>query len=347
VKQVLISTLGGNDTLVDQLPVALHPIRGITYIAGAGTADSLQVFTGSTDDVIDVGASGVDVTGGGVAGSVNADESLELMTIAAGDGADQINVSEDFAQVNVDAGAGNDTIQLSDEGTAIHGSFNGGEGDDVLSGGPGNDLLLGGPGNDTIHGNAGNDSLHGDDGNDSLFGDDGDDTLEGDYNYSGYGYGGYGYGSYPAPGGIDNLDGGQGNDTYRFAGDGDLGFDTITEIDSSLGYGGTDTLDFSSLGRGASVNLGSTGVQYVAPAVMLQLSTASSIENIRGSIYSDYLIGNGMVNEVWGDYGADTLRGGDGDDILHGGPDSDTDILYGEAGIDTLDGDFHDQLHQD
>ena len=47
------------------------------------------------------------------------------------------------------------------------------------------------------------------------------------------------------------------------------------------------------------------------------------------------MTGNALGNELKGNYGADTLYGLDGNDILRSGPDTDTvDVLYGGAGDD-------------
>jgi Ca2+-binding RTX toxin-like protein len=81
----------------------------------------------------------------------------------------------------------------------------------------------------------------------------------------------------------------------------------------------------------------------------------SSIENVVGSRYDDYIVGTGVNNAIWGWDGHDTLIGGTGIDQLRGGagydrlfaedgysgapgiPTSTTrEQLFGEAGNDTL-----------
>ncbi len=71
----------------------------------------------------------------------------------------------------------------------------------------------------------------------------------------------------------------------------------------------------------------------------------TSIENLIGSSYGDYVEGTNGVNVLQGMNGDDILIGGDGEDILLGGNHNDTlaghahdDTLNGEGGDDTIDG---------
>ncbi|MEN7538829.1 calcium-binding protein, partial [Aurantiacibacter flavus] len=99
------------------------------------------------------------------------------------------------------------------------------EGDDNIDGTTASETLHGGGGNDTIRGKGGDDRLYGDAGNDTVLGYNGRDILSGGT-------------------GNDLLVGGGNNDIYLFnLGDGQ---DTIQEDSHgwSVGYGGTDTLQF-------------------------------------------------------------------------------------------------------
>lgn len=73
--------------------------------------------------------------------------------------------------------------------------------------------------------------------------------------------------------------------------------------------------------------------------------TLYNIENLYGSVYADFLTGDGNDNILNGGAGDDTLNGGEGDDNLFGGDGDDdlfggdgVDSLYGGAGNDDLDG---------
>ena len=129
----------------------------------------------------------------------------------------------------------------------------------------------------------------------------------------------------------DHLYGLGGNDTF-FSG---LGADVLD------GGDGIDTVDYSRSLQGVDVNfavVGRTGLGGHAEG-----DTYVSIENITGSAYADYLIGNDGDNVIkggsgddhlFGEGGADTLEGGKGKDTLRGGGGADT--LDGGAGDDTL-----------
>jgi Ca2+-binding RTX toxin-like protein len=199
--------------------------------------------------------------------------------------------------------------------------------------------------------------LRGGEGNDTLIGGDGNDFLQGDH-------------------GNDTLRGGLGgNDTYRFVAlrPWDLGDDVVDEGNTN----GTDTLDFSGLRFGVSVNLASTSMQSIEPTPMqtfivngqvvqfpvlnfnprlrVQLvapfaafgNNSTAIENVIGSEFGDTITGNELANSLFGLGGNDTLRGAAGNDLLRGGRGNDTllgqeglDRIFGDADADFLEGGF-------
>jgi VCBS repeat-containing protein len=212
----------------------------------------------------------------------------------------------------LDGGAGNDTATYSDSNDRVYVdlhnqvySLGHAQGDtlvsienvigsaynDILSGNEQNNEFWGGNGSDTLYGNGGADTLWGEAGNDSLWGGSGDDLL----------YGGAG---------DDTLSGDTGNDTLE----GGLGKDTL------WGGDGRDTASYrnASGGVGANLNLGG-GLSGEAQGDMY-----ASIENLMGSAYDDYLVGNSEFNEFWGLAGNDTLVGWAGADYLDGGTGIDT-----------------------
>ena len=108
--------------------------------------------------------------------------------------------------------------------------------DDKIYGNSLANVLDGGYGNDRLEGLEGNDTLLGGDGDDSLYGYLGDDTLEGGR-------------------GDDTLDGYEGNDVYLFRpAINTLLCDTIIEVANQ----GFDTLDFTALNKGVTLNLATT-----------------------------------------------------------------------------------------
>jgi len=150
-------------------------------------------------------------------------------------------------------------------------------------------------------------------------------------------------------GGDDIIFGLGGNDVIKAGG----GADTIN------GGAGIDTANYSDSTVGVTVDLAAgTGTGGTA-----QGDTFVSIENLVGSGANDNLFGNEGANDLrggngddhieggasndslYGEAGADDIRGGTNDDFIDGGADNDTlfgdagnDALWGRGGDDTLDG---------
>src|SRR4029077_18884047 len=61
-----------------------------------------------------------------------------------------------------------------------------------------------------------------------------------------------------------------------------------------------------------------------------------NIENVFGSSFNDFLLGNAGANILHGEAGNDTLIGGEGADTISGGDGN--DILRGGLGNDSLNG---------
>lgn len=69
---------------------------------------------------------------------------------------------------------------------------------------------------------------------------------------------------------------------------------------------------------------------------------ATDIEDVVGTPFSDYIVGDGSDNRLYGGGGGDVLIGQDGNDVLHGGADDDhldgvtgtSDDLNGDGGTD-------------
>jgi Ca2+-binding RTX toxin-like protein len=95
---------------------------------------------------------------------------------------------------------------------------------------------------------------------------------------------------------------------------------------------GSDTSSYQDSNAGVTVSLlTGTGSGGYAEG-----DTLTSIENLYGSSYDDFLIGNDSNNILSGLSGNDTLKGGGGADTLYG--DSGNDTLKGGGGADTLNG---------
>ena len=234
---------------------------------------------------------------------------FEFVLAIGGSGADTFNIGNAHSQVN--SGGGNDTVTggNNDDYARLGG------GDDTYDGGKGNDragyfgvpggvhvsLLLQGQAQDTgqgldtllniehLSGGSDNDTLIGDGKANWLWGQLGDNSLNGG-------------------GGNDLLGVSQGNSTL-------------------VGGAGKDTAEF--LGNGTDFDTGiivSLAKQGAAQNTGQGLMTLSQIENISGTIFDDALSGDRLNNVLAGALGADTLNGGDGNDILLGD---------GQIGIDS------------
>ncbi|VEP18019.1 hypothetical protein H1P_6740001 [Hyella patelloides LEGE 07179] len=236
----------GNDTLRGR--------DGNENLNGLAGDDSLEGRNG--DDILNGGAGNDSLFGG------DGNDVLE-----GSDGNDSLDGGDDNDTLNggrgknfLLGGKGNDSLI----GSIGNDTLEGGEGDDILDGGnrkdvlrgdSGNDTLLGGRNTDNLEGGSGNDLLDGGESNDLLFGEEGDDTLRGDA----------GEDILEGGAGNDILDGGDGLDIALYEGKFE-GFDitinddesiTVTDIDTSDGDEGTDTLtNISQLAFGGNTRIG-------------------------------------------------------------------------------------------
>ena len=288
------------------------------------------------------------------------------------------NITGDAGRNIIDGGSGN-----------VADNLNGGAGRDFLIGGPGGDSLAGGTGRDTAvystsaagvtinltvgtaQGGAGDGTgdvlssilnvIGSDNGVDNITGDGNDNTLNGGAGNDNL-TGGGGADTLLGRGGADTLAGGAGND--------DLSPGAGTDTDVVIGGAGErDTVDYSQCAAGVTVDLtnGGTGTEGGgngnADATGNQdtgcgSDDLTSIDNVRGTAFTDTLTGDGEINALFGlgasdgsdadtlngGGGGDTLSGGRGNDILNGGNGG--DLIKGGAGNDTAHGDANDDVVQ-
>ncbi|GKY89225.1 hypothetical protein STA1M1_30940 [Sinisalibacter aestuarii] len=229
---------------------------------------------------------------------------------------------------HVYGGAGNDIIWGDAgfdklRGDAGDDEIHGGADDDIINGNSGNDVLFGdagfdeifaGPGDDIVHGGAQDDGLLGQEGDDILYGDAGDDGLDGgdgdDILFGGFG--------------VDRLQGFAGDDML-FGGAGADSFDG--------GVGGYDIANYEDWLADADPGI-MTGVRLTINMLNPALSTGEAlgdtfldIEELRGTIWDDIIVGDdiGLIlngnagnDRITGGLGIDTFIGGEGDDRLIG-----------------------------
>jgi len=319
-------------------------------LSAGETDDDILYGEGGNDNIY--GGLGNDFLDGGTGNDLLlGDQGNDILF--GGDGADELQGNEGndqlvggagddklFGQVGNDSlwgGEGNDLLmgftgtnearQTLSAGETDDDMISGGAGNDILIGGLGADLLYGGDGRDELQGGAGGDILYGDGGNDNLFGQVGDDTLYGgagddllmgftasnetrqtlsagetddDYLYGGSGrdilIGGVGSDYLDGGVGSDVMVGGKGNDTYIV----NSVNDTIYEV-AGEGY---DTVI--------------TNTNYLLNANIEELRLVEgAATNCTGNAIANLIVGNSSDNILDGVTGADTMIGGQGNDVYY------------------------------
>ena len=369
-----IEGVGGSefsDTLLgDENDNAFNGLGGDDVIRGRGGNDQLN--GGAGNDFIDGGADidtvAYDSSPNGVIVNINESQSysniaypLDLepsFNIAAGKAFDGFGDTDTLRNLENITGSAYDDVLI---GNAFNNTLNGLAGNDLIIGNGGDDTLDGGDGIDTVSYrrsfNSSNIGVSVDLANNIAFdGIDGLDTLNNIENVIGSAYadrligdnnantilGGDGNDIIEGKEGSDRLFGENGNDEI-FGGVGDdyLVGGTGTGWPSDILDGGTgnDTASYITATSGVAASLAEgTGWQGDATG-----DKFISIENLEGSSYNDFLIGDNSNNILTGLAGNDTLEGRAGNDTLDGGAGEDTlwggdgnDILRGGSGKDTL-----------
>jgi Ca2+-binding RTX toxin-like protein len=245
-------TGGGSGTGGGTTPTPV-PIAALTLI-GTASADAL-VGAGGDDTIL--GGAGTDVlVGQGGSDILRGEDGDDV--VSGGDGNDVINAGQGDDEVH--AGGGNDIVF-------------GGAGADLIFGDAGNDVIEGGAGDDRVWAGAGDDTVIAtlNDGNDVYYGEDGTDMLDyaatsanltvdlgNGFNQRGsvsggttgsdtfYGFenfiGGSGHDTITASSAVNVIDGGLGDDVFKFTSAANANGDTI------YGFQTGDRIDFSGMG---------------------------------------------------------------------------------------------------
>jgi Ca2+-binding RTX toxin-like protein len=329
----LIGSNTGSDTLTGSAGAnTLNGQGGNDILTGLGGSDIL--LGGAGDDVL-VGGAGADSLQGGAGISDTADYSASASPVI----------------VNLTSGTGSggdaqgDTLTGIERviGSAGNDSLNGSAGDEVLIGGAGADALTGGGGVDTADysGSAAAVIVNLAAGTGSG-GDAQGDTLSGTENAIGSAFADRLTGT-----GAGTLDGGAGNDVLNGAAtlNGGAGNDTLlggAAVETLNGGADDDTVSYAASSAGVTVDLGLPGPQVSSGDA--SGDTLSGIENLRGSLFSDTLIGNDGAN-ILHDGGTGPLPNDGVPDTLIGNGGNDTYIVYAAAAlIVEIAGEGHDRL---
>jgi len=290
-------------------------LSGIEGLAGSAFSDTLN--GDAANNYLAGGAAGDVLDGSGGSDFLNGQGGNDSLTGGAGSDTAQYSGARANYDVQILAGnlvtvtdlragapdgadtlSGVESLQFSDQtlvlalnenavGTEGPDTYQGGAGNDtysglgsrdIIRGGPGNDLLIAGDGDDDVNGQDGADTIQGGNGNDFMQGGPGDDRLDG-----GLGFGdAANYADATSAVSIDLRI------TSAQAVGGNLGIDTLVQIESLRGSAFGDLLIGNELGN--------------------------------------YLVGNAGDDTISGQAGDDNLEGGAGDDLLEGGAGNDNAV---------------------
>ena len=167
-------------------------------------------------------------------------------------------------------------------------------GNDTVVGSDGDEEILGGVGDDTISGAGGNDVIVDSQGNNILSGDAGDDLI----NISGVGEMVAGE---PARNPTAQIDGGDGRDTLKVAGQVDWSNITVENVEVLDGSGGVSLLTAQEILDKGFVEANNIVFRLAASESDGQLdgSVISGAISLRGTNQSDTLIGNDQSNVIF------------------------------------------------
>ena len=304
------------DYKVTVTAMEVDPTLGVP-IPGTGNADKIR----GTDKSEKIEGMGGDDSLFGFGGNDTLDGGPGNDLLVGGMGEDTLMGGADEDTISYNVSPAGVTINLTD-GTARGGDADGdtivdmggdqvenvigSAHDDVLTGNRHMNKLWGLGGNDELNGLREDDELYGGSGDDELDGGRGDDTLEGGI-------------------GADVLIGGDDDDTASYA---DSMMGVTVRLHNSRFMGGDAYGD--SFGKDVTVEYTVTDEDN---EVTEHEAMLPDIEWLRGSAYADVLAGDMRDNRIWG---------GDGDDMIYGGPSpmgsdlTNADMLYGQGGADKI-----------
>ena len=323
-----------NDT--DRIEGFGNIITGKGFDKIAGTAGNNYIDVGSGDDFVSAddgndtvrGGSGVDtLIGGGQAGDL-----LDYSYVGSGAGGLSIAINGlNFVVAYVSL----------DDNDSVSGFNNiiGTDNNDTIFGDSGNNTLIGGAGRDCIRGGGGNDWLDG--------GGSAGDTIDYAYSATGVSFAlgqkntvSISLSDVDTVSGFENFNAGAGDDTVVTDSTANTvvlnaGRDLLYASlggDSYDGGSDRDTINFSALSSGVSVDMTGAAPNYFSRNGNSWSAAGSfaNFENFIGSAAADTIVLSGSTNfNIAGGGGNDCLLGGSGSDTIDGGAGAD---YMGKAG---------------
>jgi Ca2+-binding RTX toxin-like protein len=290
-----------------------HTLNGIEVVnlnTQAGDAstvtinDATEVTTVNTGD----GNETVTVTDGGT-----------ITTLDTGAGADVVTVTNADSMAGIDTGTGADTVTLNQDttNTIVDGGAEAAVIDTFISNTTGSATTVTQAGTNVSVAAGGNTDVFQNFENGTFNTGASDDIFTIDTDVAG----------------TWTLNSGTGTNRYNFIGSG-LGAVTVTVATGNTTASGLDTLDFSAMGAGITLNTGIATTQTVVGSFKLILATA--IAKVEGSAFNDTITGTSSNDTINGNAGVDIVYGLAGDDTITGGDGTDT--LYGGTGADNVSG---------
>lgn len=359
IKASISLTLGSN---IENLT-----LTGVSALDGTGNTLNNVIVGNSANNAL-VGGDGDDILEGGAgADSLSGGSGVDIASYQRAVGrvdVDLGNLANNTGEALGDTYAGIEIFFGSDfddeltAAAATSATFVGGAGDDSLKGGDAVDYLYGEDGDDYLSGGGAGDYLSGGAGDDTyaLWGNDtvveaangGIDTIRTSSAYTLVNHVEHlvltGSSVINGTGNaLDNhltgnsasnlLTGGDGNDTFLTSGG----------IDGYAGGNGVDTADFSGFDYAIWVAIGDAGhdartrmATDLSAGTWVDVADFSSIENVVGSDFDDYLQGDAGNNNLRGGLGNDTMAGGAGDDTYIVRDTGDVVIEAASAGTDVI-----------
>jgi len=339
LQAALNAIFGGDDIIHGSSKSNPEATKYDDILYGYGGDD--LIYGNGGKDLIDGGV-GADIMVGGTGNTTYyVDNVRDAVVEFSGGGIDLVYSSIDHALAQfVDnlyltgtaiSGTGNDLNNVI-QGTAGKNNLYGMDGRDTLFAGDGDDVLWGGHGADTLKGNAGIDTASYSQSTIGLTvslqnrtlntGEAAGDVYSSIENLRGSAYNDILQGNAAA----NALDGGNGNDVLEGGGG----------ADALIGGGGTDTATYASSTKGVTASLSN----IVINTNDAKGDTYSSIENLTGSAFADYLYGSSAANTISAGAGNDKLNGGTGNDRLAGGSGDDvflfSSALNAATNVDTI-----------
>jgi Ca2+-binding RTX toxin-like protein len=367
---VVIGDLSKTDVQQVDVDLESQPRSGV----GDGAADSVTVnATAASDHIAVVNSAGSIVVEGlpvqvTIEGAEAANDSLVINALG---GNDTIDASAAQIKVVIDGGDGSDTI-IGGQGADV---LTGGAGNDVVTGGLGSDIAnLGdgndqfiwnpGDGSDTVDGGAGTDTLvfNGSNANETidisanggharLFRDVGNITMD---------LNAVEHIQLNTIGGADAVT----VDDLTGTGVTQVAIDLSATAGSGQGDGQADTVTVNGTAGNDQISIASSGSAVVVQGLASQV-TINGAEAANDSLTVNGLAGNDVINAsrltagqlsltINGGSGDDTITGSAGNDVVIGGSGSDvaflgagndvfvwnpgdgSDVVEGQAGLDTL-----------